>query len=91
MKILFFQSGDLSTATVFSTCPCDSSLNWAIVRGGAVRDNKRKQLITWGKEIGHIYHHRLHEKQDSILNSESVRENGTDYGDLCAYRIRYVK
>ena len=90
---LILKSGDLSTVTVFSTCPCENTLSWVVVRDKSPFNEMHassKNFIQWGKEIGQPYDHRIPQTR-SKLNLTSFRQTfNPGYDDMCAYRIGYV-
>ena len=85
-----FQSGDLSTVTVFSTCPCDNTLNWVVSRETNARLHIPEQFIAWGSETGRPYDHRVQQRQNSTSNLDSNQNSTPDYDDMCAYRLGYI-
>ena len=88
-----FKSGDLSTVTVFSTCPCDNLLSWVVVRGKSTFNeinSSSKNFIQWGKESGQPYDHRMKQTNTKSNLTHAQQNSNPGYDDMCAYRIGYV-
>ena len=81
------KSGDLSTVTVFSTCPCDNALNWVVIRGKHFHIQRKKHFISWGRDIGQPYDYRVQEKMVILNTSDTKRNVKPDDNDMCEYRI----
>ena len=81
------KSGDLSTVTIFSTCPCDNALNWVVIRGKHFHIQREKHFISWGSDIGQPYDYRVQEKLVILNASDTNRNVKPDDNDMCEYRI----
>ena len=90
---ILLKSGDLSTVEVFSTCPCDDSLSWVVVRDVS-NINKissfSKNFIQWGKEVGQPYDHRMHQAKNKQNMTDINQNSNPGYDDMCTFRIGYV-